>query len=93
MYKLIYKISYVKRINYVMITLLNNDNKVNCFQLKLRKKFFFSILNEVKVFYKRKLEKRKKRFKILLFKNLFQLIVAFSNVFRGHSNATLAEMG
>ena len=52
------------------------------------KKHFFSILNEVKVYYKRKLEKRKKN-QNATFLNSFQLIVAFSDVFRGYSNATL----
>ena len=51
------KISYVKRINCVMITL----SKLLSIEIK---KQFFSILNEVKVFYKSKLEKK---IKMLLF--------------------------
>ena len=53
MYKLISKISYAKRIKWVIITL----SKLLSIKIK---KHFFSILNEVKVYYKRKLEKRKK---------------------------------
>ena len=53
MYKLISKISYVKRINCVIITL----SKLLSIKIK---KHFFSNLNQVKVYYKRKLEKRKK---------------------------------
>ena len=54
------KISYVKRINCVMVTL----SKLLAIKIK---KHFFSILNELKVFYKRKLEKKKFFFKVLLF--------------------------
>ena len=54
------KISHVKRINCVMITL----NKL--LSTKIKKKNFFSILNEVKEFYKRKLEIKKKKSKMLL---------------------------
>ena len=77
------KISYVKRINCVMITL----NKL--LSVKIKKQFFFSILNEVKELYKRKLEKEKKKIQKATSFNSFQLIVAFSDVFRGYSNATL----
>ena len=46
------------------------------------KKHFFSILNEEKYFIKEKNQNA-------TFLNSFQLIVAFSDVFRGYSNATL----
>ena len=74
------KISYVKRINCVMITL----SKFLSIKIK---KHFFSIFNEVKVFYKRKLERKK--IQNATFLNSVPLISAFSDVFKGYSNATL----
>ena len=59
--------------------------------IKIKKFFFFSVLNEVKEFYKRKFEKKLFFFKSKCYK--IQLLVAFSDVFRGYSNATLGWDG
>ena len=56
--------------------------------VKIKKHFFLSILIEVKVFSKRKFEKKSK-IQNASFSNSFQLIVAFFDVFRGYSNAAL----
>ena len=47
------------------------------------------IINKTNKFVKENFKKEKKIFFEMLFFKLFQVIVAFSNVFRGYNNATV----